>query len=159
MPASLDNVRRPHYDFFSFNDLVIRRRGDLHMARLKSPQLTERELAVMQVFWDTPGREHTIAEVRDTLAERKCALAYTTVATFVGILVRKKCLSQTNDERPFRYRPLRSAEDISQGLLKDLLQRVFRGSRPALLKCLLGQEHLTARERAEIHHLLQDDKQ
>lgn len=128
------------------------------MARRKAPQLTERELEVMHVFWEAPGPEQTIAEVRETLAARGQDLAHTTVATFITILVRKKFLEQTNDERPLRFRPIRSADDVSQNVLQDVLKRVFRGSRPALLKCLLGQERISPKERAEIDRLLREQK-
>src|SRR6516225_5444748 len=50
-------------------------------------------------------------------------LAYTTVATLVRILVEKGFLRQTNDERPFRFEPLRSFEEVSGNLLTDLVRR------------------------------------
>ena len=54
------------------------------MARPRAPELTERELEIMQVFWD--DSEQTAAQVRDRLADRGRDLAYTTVATLIRIL-------------------------------------------------------------------------
>ena len=73
------------------------------MARPPAKELTERELELMHVFWDRG--ESTAAEVRDALAASGLDRAYTTVATLVRILLDKNFLSQTNDEKPYRYRP------------------------------------------------------
>jgi len=105
------------------------------MARPKASELTERELEVMHVFWNRG--EQTVAAVRDDLAASGRDLAYTTVATLVRILVEKGFLRQTNDERPFRFEPLRSFEEVSGNLLTDLVRRVFGGSREELLVRLM----------------------
>ncbi len=123
------------------------------MARPPAKELTERELEVMHVFWRQG--ERTVAEVRDELAAGGgLDLAYTTVATLVRILSDKAFVAQTNAERPFRYRPIRTYEDVSQRLLGDLLDRVFRGSREQLLVRLMEQKKLSPRERAALRELL-----
>ena len=99
------------------------------MARPPAKELTERELEVMHVFWSRG--ESTVTDARDALAESGLDRAYTTVATLVRILSDKRFLEQTNDDRPFRYRPARSYEEVSRRLLGDILDRVFRGSRGA----------------------------
>ena len=124
------------------------------MARPRARELTERELEVMHLFWE--HGEMTIAEVRDELAGSGRDLAYTTVATLVRILDEKDFLQQTNDERPFRYQPVRSFEDVSGSLLGDLMQRVFGGSREQLLIRLLENRKLTAQERRLLRDILKD---
>ena len=126
------------------------------MARPRARQLTERELEVMHVFWDRG--ESTVADVRDELARQGRDLAYTTVATLVRILEDKGFVQQTNQERPFRYRPSRSFDEVSGSLLVDLLERVFGGSRERLLMRLMDQRKLTAKERALLEHLLREQK-
>jgi predicted transcriptional regulator len=79
-------------------------KGGVAMARPPAKELTERELEVMHVFWNQG--ELTVAEVRDALAASGLDRAYTTVATLVRILAEKRFLAQTNDERPFRFRPV-----------------------------------------------------
>ena len=69
------------------------------------------------------------AEARDHLAAAGLDRTYPTVANLVRILLEKGFLEQVTAGRPFRYRPVRSYEDVSGRLLGDLLQRVFRGSR------------------------------
>jgi predicted transcriptional regulator len=127
------------------------------MARPAAKDLTERELEVMHVFWKHP--ELTAAEVRAHLAAAGRDRAYTTVATLVRILHDKGFLEPTNTERPFRYRPARSYEDVSGRLLGDVLQRVFRGSREQLLVRLVEQRKLTAKERAVLEDILKEQGQ
>ncbi len=126
------------------------------MARPAAKELTERELQVMQLFWK--DGEMTAAAARDALAETGLDLAYTTVATLVKILVDKEFLQQTNGERPYRFVPVRSYEDVSGRLLGDMVERVFGGSRELLLVRLLEQKRLTAKERALLEQLLKEQR-
>jgi predicted transcriptional regulator len=128
------------------------------MARPRAKELTERELEVMHAFWSAPSDpcELTVAEVRDAMDEAGRELAYTTVATLVRILTEKGFLAQTNAERPFRYRALRSFEEVSGSLVGDLIERVFGGSRELLLKQLVGGGRLSARERRILQDILRE---
>ena len=122
------------------------------MARPKAKELTERELEVMHIFWDRG--ESTAAEVRDALAAQGRDLAYTTVATLVRILLEKEFLKQTIEERPFRFVPAKTHEEVSGTLLGDLVQKVFSGSRMQLLMRLLEQKKLTAAEQKRLKEIL-----
>lgn len=122
------------------------------MARPKSPELTERELEIMHVFWDVGPQ--TAQAVRDELEQRGRDLTYTTVATLVRILADKGFVRQTNSERPFIYEPVRGFEDVSRSLLNHMLTRVFGGSREKLLVSLFGRQKLTKKELAVLEELL-----
>lgn len=126
------------------------------MARPKAKELTERELEVMHAFWR--AGETTAADVRDALAADGRDLAYTTVATLVRILCDKGFLVQTNDERPFRYKPARSFDDVSGNLVWDLVERLFGGKREQLLVRLLEEKKLTAKERSVLEEILKEQK-
>jgi predicted transcriptional regulator len=128
------------------------------MARPKSPELTERELEVMHVFWDAGESSLTAAEVRDKLDAAGRRLAYTTVATLARILIEKEFLRQTNDQRPFAYAPVRSFEDVSRRMVGNLVDRVFQGSREQLLLRLVEAKRLTAKEREVLKSILQEKK-
>ena len=125
------------------------------MGRPAAKELTERELEVMHLFWKLG--EATPIEIRDELARSGFERAYTTIATLVRILADKKFLVQTNEDRPFRYRPTRSYEDVSRTLLGDLIDRVFRGSREQLLVRLMEQKALTTEERALLEATLREE--
>lgn len=126
------------------------------MARPKAKELTERELEVMQVFWDRG--ESTAADVREALAELGRDLAYTTVATLVRILLEKDFLTQTRTERPFRFVPARTYEEVSGSLLGDMVQKVFAGSRMNLLIRLFEQKKLTPAEQTRLEEILNSTK-
>jgi BlaI family transcriptional regulator, penicillinase repressor len=129
---------------------MIRKGG--FMARPAARELTERELEVMHAFWKRG--ESTVAEIRDALADAGLDRAYTTVATLVRILSDKGFLLQTNQERPFTFRPAQSYEEVSRKLLGDVLDRVFRGSRELLLVRLMEQRALSTKERLLLEDIL-----
>src|SRR5881227_2631796 len=116
------------------------------MARPAAKDLTERELELMHVYWR--HGEQTAAEARDRLAAAGPDLTYPTVANLVRILHEKGLLRPTNAERPFRYQPCQTYEEVSGRLLGDVIRRVFSGSREELLLRLVEQRRLTARERS-----------
>ncbi|WP_165227227.1 BlaI/MecI/CopY family transcriptional regulator [Aquisphaera insulae] len=122
------------------------------MARPRAKELTERELEVMHVFWNRG--ESGVADIRDALAAEGLDRAYTTIATLVRILAEKGFLVQTNEERPFSYRPAQTYEEVSRKLLRDVVDRVFRGSRELLLVRLMEQKTLSPRERALLEEVL-----
>jgi predicted transcriptional regulator len=127
------------------------------MVRPVSKELTDRELEVMHAYWKRG--EMTASDARDELAASGHDLAYVTVANLTRILVDKEFLEATNDQRPFRYRPVRSFEDVSRSLVGDLVKRVFRGSREQLLVNLLGRKkRLSAKERALLEQVLKEQK-
>jgi len=130
------------------------------MARPKAKELTQRELEVMHAFWSKceAGQHATSADIRDELAAAGRELAYTTVATLVRILCDKGFLEQTNQDRPFTYRPIRSFNEVSGSLVGDLVERLFGGQREELLLRLLEERKLTAKERAVLEEILRGKK-
>jgi BlaI family penicillinase repressor len=124
------------------------------MGRPAASELTDRELEVMHVFWARGPA--TVAEVREELINGGLDLAYTTVATLVRIIADKGFIEQTNEDRPFRYRPARSYEEVSGRLLKDVVERVFRGSREQLLVRLMEEQRLSKKERALLEQILRE---
>jgi predicted transcriptional regulator len=124
------------------------------MARPAAKDLTERELEVMHIFWR--HGELTAAAARDRLAAGGRDLTYPTVANLVRILQEKGFIRPTNDDRPFRYRPARSYEEVSGRLLGDIVDRVFGGSREDLLVRLVARRRLTVRERELLESILRE---
>jgi BlaI family transcriptional regulator, penicillinase repressor len=128
------------------------------MARPKAKELTERELAVMRVFWEHSPL--TADQAREHLAKQKSGsgettdLAYVTVANIVRSLFDKGFLETVNGERPFLYQPLKSFEEVSRTLVGDLVQRLFDGSREELIVQLFNKRRLTKLERAALQEIL-----
>ncbi len=131
------------------------------MARPRAKELTERELEIMQIFWDASSldrSEMTAPQIRDGLAATGRDLAYTTVATLVCILQDKGFLRQTTRERPFQYAPARTFEEVSGSLVSDLVQKVFGGSREQLLIRLIDEKELSAEERQTLEDILRTER-
>jgi BlaI family transcriptional regulator, penicillinase repressor len=126
------------------------------VARPPARDVTERELEVMHVFWQ--HGELTAVEVRERLAAAGLQRAYPTVANLVRLLFEKGFLEQTHPERPFRYRPASSFEDVSGRLLGDVIERIFRGSREQLLLRLVEQRKLNSQERALLEDILKEQE-
>ena len=69
----------------------------------------------------------------------------------------KGFLTATNDERPFRYKPIRTFEEVSGGFIGDLINRVFGGSREKMLVQMLGGDRpLSASERKLLKQILKE---
>ncbi len=122
------------------------------MARPKSTELTTRELAVMQLFWQQA--DATAEQAKDYLLLNGEDLAHATVANVVRGLADKGYLEQVNRHRPFRYRALRTFDDVSRRIVGELVSRVFQGSRESLLVQLLGRQKLTPQERDYLQGVL-----
>ena len=120
-------------------------------------ELTERELAVMRVYWDD-GRA-TAEDARQRLSQCGVELAYVTVANVVRSLADKGFLKQLNTGRPFLYEAARSFEDVSKRLVGDLVKRLFDGSRQQLLVQVLGKRRLTKAEREFLTQILNEQEE
>lgn len=127
------------------------------MVRPKSTELTPRELAVMQIFWQQ--KEATADDVHQELRREGENIAYVTVANVVRALVDKGFLKQTTQKRPYIYQAIRSFNQVSKRLVGDLVKRLFSGSREALLVHLLDQKQLSEEEREYLHKVLEQQEE
>lgn len=126
------------------------------MGRPAAKELTERELEVMHQFWERGPA--TAQEVRDALAGAGRDLAYTTVATLIRILLDKGYLIQLTDQRPFQFQAAKPFEDVSKSMVRDMVDRVFGGSREQLLLRMFDGSRLTRKERQALEKLLREEK-
>ena len=115
------------------------------MARRKSAALTDGELRLMQVLWDSGHA--TVGEVVDRLPGREKP-AYNTVLTILRILERKGYVTHEKDGRAHVYVPLVDRTQARRGALAHLLRRFFDDSPELLVLNLVedgqvGEEELT----------------
>lgn len=115
------------------------------MARRKSAALTDGELRLMQVLWDSGHA--TVGEVVDHLPGREKP-AYNTVLTILRILERKGYVTHEKDGRAHVYVPLVDRTQARRGALAHLLRRFFDDSPELLVLNLVedgqvGEEELT----------------
>jgi len=121
---------------------------------MASPRLvlTPLELEIMQALWS--GGPATVAEAQERLGGK---LAYTTVQTMLGVLLKKKKVRRQLSGRAYVYAPAISREGAMAGALSDLVGRMFGGSGEALLMSLIDTRQITAEEIARASKLLERD--
>ena len=125
------------------------------MSGKKHSILTKLELLLMKIIWEK-GRA-SVREVQQALPPGN-PLAYTTILTMLRILETKGFLKHDVQGRTYIYRPLARQDEVSQGMLKDLLDRLFDGSKAALLNTLLEAERISQEELQELKRLI-DEKE
>ena len=101
--------------------------------------LHKRELQIMKIIWE--NGQATVRDVYETLLSKE-RIAYTTVATMLNSLEEKGFLRHDVDGRTYIYKPLVAKEEVSQGMLQDLLERLFDGSTEMLLNTLIKVKDL-----------------
>ena len=123
------------------------------MARPASEHPTELELAILKILWRQAPQ--TVEQVRDALAQDGRELAHSSVITIMNIMVRKELLAREKQGRAFEFTPLVAEAEVGQGMLADLVDRVFDGSATAVLLNLLEAKDVNADELRELRKLLQ----
>lgn len=118
----------------------------------KSRVLAPLERRIMRVLWD--GGAGNVQKVLQGLRGEP-QLAYTTVQTTLNILQRKGKVKRKLVGRAYEYSAIVSQETADSHAIKDVLQKVFRGSVDDLLLSLVRSKHLDARKLAELQAKLQ----
>ena len=113
------------------------------MPRKKSAGLTDAELRLMEVLWQSGPA--TVGDVAAALA-KKIPLAYSTVLTTLRILENKGYLEHVKQGRAFLYRPLVGRDEACDNAVTHLLRRFFQGSPERLMLNLVEQRKLSPEE-------------
>lgn len=83
------------------------------------PHLGKLEAAVMDVLWSA-GTALTVREVLDRMPQQR-DLAYTTVMTVLGNLLRKGLLEREPVGRAFSYNPTVTRQGVAAASLREIL--------------------------------------
>jgi BlaI family transcriptional regulator, penicillinase repressor len=118
----------------------------------KARVLTSLERRIMRVLWD--GGAGNVQKVLQGLTGEP-QLAYTTVQTTLNVLQRKGKVKRKLVGRAYEYSATVSQEAADSHAIKDLLQKVFRGSVDDLLLSLVRSKQLNAQKLAELQAKLQ----
>src|ERR1051325_4949058 len=125
------------------------------MKKAKST-LTGQELEIMKVVWKlgTP----TVRQVyEDLLKHRK--VAYTTVMTMMNILEQKGYLKKSQKDRAYTYEATKPQKQVIRGMVREFVDRVFKGSAEPLLLHLVEDRQLSEADLDEIRSLLRESSQ
>lgn len=121
------------------------------MPRPESEGLTPGEHRIMKLFWQRD--ERSVREIVDTLADQH-AVAYTTVATMLKILVNKGYLELIEGLKPLRYRVRLTRAEARRRAFHQLVSRYFAESPQAFAAFLTGDETLDQLQREELEALV-----
>src|ERR1700685_619274 len=114
---------------------------------------TDQELEILKVIWQLGPS--SVREVhQEMLKHRK--IAYTTVLTMMGILERKGHLKKPPGERAYLYRTAKPQAQVTAGMVKEFVNRVFNGSTQPLLVHLVEDKGISAEELAELERLVRE---
>lgn len=97
-------------------------------------QLGDLQLAIMRVLWER-GEAPAIEVHKALFDERR--LAVTTIKTMLRKLEEYGCVEHRTNGRQFIYRPAIAEADVRQGMVADLVQRLFAGDSAALVNHLV----------------------
>jgi BlaI family penicillinase repressor len=111
--------------------------------RSKARVLTPLERRIMRVLWDD-GAANVQKVLQGLTGEPQ--LAYTTVQTTLNVLQRKGKVKRKLVGRAYEYSAIVSQEAADSLAIKDVLQKVFRGSVDDLLLSLVRSKSLDARK-------------
>ena len=123
--------------------------------RKKTKVLTPLERRIMSVLWE--GGAGNVQKVLQGLTGEP-QLAYTTVQTTLNVLQRKGKVKRRLVGRAYEYSAIVSQEAADSHALKDVLQKVFRGSVDDLLLSLVRSKQLDAQKIAELQERLRASK-
>jgi predicted transcriptional regulator len=119
------------------------------MARQQSKSFTEKELEIMQIFWEKG--EATVRDVQEALAPDR---PYTSVLTIVRVLERKGHITHRQEGRGFVYRPVATPDESKSKVLAHVIEDVFGGSSESVVLSLVETGNLTLEELDRIRHKL-----
>jgi len=109
--------------------------------------LTPLERRIMRVLWDE-GAGNVQKVLQGLTGDPQ--LAYTTVQTTLNVLHRKGKVKRRLVGRAFEYSAVVSQQAADSHAIRDVLQKVFRGSVDDLLIALVRDKHVDARKLAEL---------
>ena len=121
------------------------------MARNTSKYPTELELEILKILWR--DGQATVRQVRKKLIDFR-KLAYTSVMTMMTIMTEKGYLKRAKEGNYYVYKPQVSEQETTQGILSDIVERLFDGSAAAAMVNLLETKDIDEDEMKQLRELI-----
>jgi predicted transcriptional regulator len=102
-------------------------------------ELTDLQLAIMQEVWSRGTA--TVTDVHEALVD-ETGLAKKTVGTMMARLEKQGFLAHYADGREFIYEPTVTRRDVGRAKMRNVLDRLFAGSLPALVSHALDAKEV-----------------
>ena len=123
------------------------------MAR-KPKDVTEAELAIMQLLWDRSAR--TVREIAETLYGDFGPSQNATVQKLLDRLEQKECVQRERGTWPHTYDAVLQRSDLITRQLQETADKLCDGSLTPLLTHLVKTKTLSKDERKSLRNLLDD---
>lgn len=116
----------------------------------KEKTLTKAEMQIMSYLWALPESKGTIYDILECYPDKKPA--YTTVATFMKILLNKGFVDfeKVKGSKTQIYFPLITKEEYTEQVLSDVKDNLFGGSFSSLVRFFVKEEKISESELKEI---------
>lgn len=114
-------------------------------------QLSHLQMDVMRILWDRG--EASVGEVHAGLQSTR-GLATTTVATVLSRLEKDGVVEHRTVGRQFIYRARISEWEVRRSMVRDLIDRVFRGDSTALVGHLLRESDIRPGDLEQVQAIL-----
>jgi predicted transcriptional regulator len=125
------------------------------MKKSSLPPVTSAELKVLEQLWQRG--ESTIGELRDLLYPQGGESKFATVQKLLSRLIAKGIVRRRKDAASWIFSPVVGRDDLIGGELRRVADRLGGKSMTPLLTYLVETVGLTAKERAHLRRLLDDD--
>ena len=119
---------------------------------MKSYTLTKAEIQIMNILWEKPEGA-CVHDIIEEYAEPKPA--YTTIATFMKILLNKNFVAYRKDiGKRHIYYPLLTKEEYTRKVMNEVKDNFFGGSGSSFLKFFVREEKLKEEEIQELLEII-----
>jgi BlaI family penicillinase repressor len=125
------------------------------MKKRDLPSITAAELRVLEELWRRG--DATIGDLRDAIYPRGGNSKFATVQTLLTRLAVKRLVHRRKDEANWVFRAAVARDDLIGGELRRVADRLGGNSMAPLLTHLVEAGGLTAKEKAHLRKLLDED--
>jgi BlaI family transcriptional regulator, penicillinase repressor len=125
------------------------------MTKQSLPAVTGAELKLLEALWERG--EATIRDLRDLVYPEGGGSKFATVQKLLARLATKRLVGRRKDDANWVFRPLVGREELIGGELRRVADRLGGNSMTPLLTYLVEAGELSAKERADLRRLLDDE--
>jgi BlaI family transcriptional regulator, penicillinase repressor len=125
---------------------------------MKKPQvasITTAELRVLEELWQRGNA--TIGDLRDAIYPRGGSSKFATVQKLLSRLIAKDLVQRRKDDANWVFQATVARDELIGGELRRVADRLSGNSMTPLLTCLVETGVLTAKEKAHLRKLLDEE--
>ncbi len=122
---------------------------------LTPPKPTASELEMLRLLFELGPS--TAKQVHQAALKARPDMAYANVLRLLQVMHTKGLLRRDESQRAHVYAPAQAQDSLQTSLIKELIHKAFSGSGKELILAAL-RGHVSAKERAEIQSILDQEK-